>query len=175
MKTQPDDSTRIIDLRALQIRSMQADDPARLAAAFADMNKTRAQYEHYWQENVEGSRVTLIALLAGSVVGYTNVIWKSDYEPFRQRGIPEIHDMNTVTSLRRSGIGTRMLKAAERLVQQTGRCVIGIGVGVTRDYAIAQRLYPKQGYVPDGTGVHPNAWGGCMYAVKQLHDEIREA
>ncbi len=175
MKTKPDGRTRMIDLRALQIRRMQEDDPARLAAAFADMNKTRAQYERYWQENADDRRLTLVALLDGIVVGYTNVIWESDYETFRKQGIPEIHDMNTATSRRRNDIGTRMLKAAEQLVQRTGRSVIGIGVGVTPNYAIAQRLYPKQGYVPDGTGVHPDEWGGCMYFTKELGQEAEQA
>ena len=32
--------------------------------------------------------------------------------------------------------------------------VIGIGVGLTPDYAAAQHLYPKLGYVPDGLGTH---------------------
>lgn len=103
------------------------------------------------------------------------MIWESDYESFRQQGIPEVNDMNTVTSLRRNGIGTRMLEAAEELVQQTGRRVIGIGVGVTPDYAIAQKLYPKLGYVSDGTGVHPDKWGGCMYSIKGLRQDAKDA
>jgi len=165
----------MIDLQSLQIRRMQADDLGALASAFADMSKTQAQFELYWQENIDGKRVTLVALLDGRVVGYTNVIWESDYESFRRQGIPEVNDMNTVTSHRRNGIGTRMLKAAERLVQQTGRRAIGIGVGVTPDYAIAQKLYPKLGYVSDGAGVHPDQWGGCMYSIKELSDETQQA
>lgn len=161
----------MINLEALKIRRMRADDPPAIAMAFARMNKTQAQYEQYWQENVDGGRVTLIALLDGNVVGYTNVIWEPDYEAFRQQGIPEINDMNTVAHLRRNGIGTRMIKAAEALVYRRGKRVIGIGVGVTPDYAIAQSLYPKLGYVADGTGVHPDAWGGCMYLTKALNED----
>jgi GNAT superfamily N-acetyltransferase len=164
----------MIDLQLLKIRQMQADDPPALAVAFADMNKTQKQYERYWQENADGKRVTLVAFLGGRVAGYTNVIWEPDYEAFRQHGIPEINDMNTVTHLRRNGIGTRMIEAAEELVRQAGRRVIGIGVGVTPDYAIAQRLYPKLGYVPDGTGVHPDKWGGCMYSTKNLNRKEAE-
>ena len=158
----------MIDLQSLQIREMRKDDPPAIAMAFADMNKCHKQYEQYWQENADGRRVTLVALLDGSVVGYTNVIWQPDYQAFRQRGIPEINDMNTVTHLRKNGIGTRMIEAAEELARRAGKEVIGIGVGVTPDYAIAQRLYPKLGYVSDGTGVHPDKWGGCIYSTKQL-------
>ena len=64
----------MIDTSTLQIRRMRESDAPLLAATFADMNKMREQYERYWQENVEGKRVTLVALLSGSVVGYTNVI-----------------------------------------------------------------------------------------------------
>jgi GNAT superfamily N-acetyltransferase len=161
----------MMDLQSLTIRHMREDDPPAMAMAFADMHKTREQYERYWQENVEGRRVTLVALLERSVVGYTNVIWESDYQAFCQRGIPEINDMNTVTCLRRNGIGTRMIDAAEKLVRRAGKRVIGIGVGVTSDYAMAQQLYPKLGYRSDGTGVHPDEWGGCMYSTKELDGE----
>ena len=33
---------------------------------------------------------------------------------------------------------------------------MGIGVGLSRDYGAAQRLYIKRGYVPDGRGVTYN-------------------
>ena len=158
----------MIDIRAIQIRRMQPDDPPRIAAAFADMNKTEAQYERYWQENVEGDRVTLVAVVQDTVVGYANVIWEPDYEPFKQQGIPEINDMNTVAHLRKNGIGTRMILAAEEIVRQKGVRLVGIGVGVTPDYDIAQHLYPRLGYVSDGTGIHADEWGGCMYSTKNL-------
>ncbi len=58
----------MIDLQRLNIRQMQEDDPPALALAFADMNKTQGQYERYWQENIEGRRVTIIAVLDGEVV-----------------------------------------------------------------------------------------------------------
>jgi GNAT superfamily N-acetyltransferase len=80
-------------------------------------------------------------------------------------------DMNIVTPLRQNGIGTRMIKAAEQLVRQAGRGAIGIGVNVEPDYAIAQALYPKLGYISDGTGVHRDQWGGCTYSTKVLTEE----
>jgi ubiquinone/menaquinone biosynthesis C-methylase UbiE/GNAT superfamily N-acetyltransferase len=160
--------------QSLQIRRMQEDDPPAMATAFADMNKPQTQYERYWRENLDGKRVTLVGLLDGKIVGYTNVIWESGYEAFRKQGIPEINDMNTVTGLRKNGIGTRMIEAAEEVVLRAGKRVIGIGVGVTPDYAIAQSLYPKLGYVSDGTGIHPDRWGGCMYSTKELNGEPEE-
>ena len=165
----------MIDIKQLQIRQMLEDDPPAMAMAFADMNKPQGQYEQYWQENVTGRHVTLVATLDGKIVGYANVIWEPEYESFRRQGIPEINDMNTVTPLRKNGIGTQMIKAAEQLVRKAGRGAIGIGVGVESDYAIAQALYPKLGYVSDGTGVHHDQWGGCTYSTKVLNEEAEPA
>ena len=158
----------MIDINQLKIRRMEIQDIEPVAQAFAHMNKTQEQYEQYWQEHVAGTRVTLVAELAGSIVGYTNVIWEPDYASFRRQGIPEINDMNVVAPLRCNGIGAKMIAAAEQVVQQAGKSIIGIGVGVTPDYEIAQGLYPKVGYVADGTGIHPDEWGGCTYATKRL-------
>lgn len=156
------------ELSNIHIRKMTADDPAGLAVAFADMNKSQKQFERYWRENTARKRLTFVAEHDGCIVGYANVIWEPEYEPFRSNGIPEINDMNTATPLRRHGIGSKMIAAAEELVRSRGKTTIGIGVGVTPDYAIAQSLYPHLGYVSDGTGVHPDEWGGCIYSTKKL-------
>ena len=112
--------------------------------------------------------VTLIATLEKSIVGYTNVLWSSEYESFRKQGIPEINDMNVIASLRGNGVGTKLVEAAEQIVRQNGKQIIGIGVGITPDYRVAQKLYPKLGYVSDGTGIHSDEWGGAMYSTKEL-------
>ena len=158
----------MIDVSRIRIRRITPGDPPALAEAFAHMNKRQEQYDRYWQENVNGKRVTLVAELEGRIVGYTNVIWEPGYESFRVQGIPEINDMNVVAPLRRNGIGTRMIEAAEQVARGRGKTTVGIGVGMTADYAIAQRLYPKLGYVHDGTGIHEDEWGGCIYSTKQL-------
>ncbi len=158
---------------SLHIRPMREADIPLIARAFADMNKTVEQYELYWLENLRGLRVTLVALLNDTIVGCTNVIWQSEYEPFRRMGIPEINDMNTVTTLRGKGIGTRMIRVAEELILRAGREVAGIGAGVTPDYAAARRLYSRLGYIPDGTGVHQDPWGGCVYSTRALRNGSR--
>lgn len=157
-----------INVDRVKIRKMIAQDPKPIAQAFAHMHKTQEQYDRYWQENVVGERITLIAELEGTIVGYTNIIWLPVYESFREQGIPEINDMNVVAPLRCNGIGTKLIAAAEAIARHSGKSVIGIGVGATPDYAIAQKLYPKLGYVEDGSGFHDDEWGGGWYLTKNL-------
>lgn len=150
------------------IRRMQEEDIQFLAEAFASWNKPRKQYERYWAENKAGSRVTLVAWVEGQVAGYTNVLWQSGYEPFREAEIPEINDMNVLEPYRRRGIATAMVAACEDLARAAGKAIMGIGVGVPPDYDNARRLYPRLGYVYDGRGVTPDPWGGAEFLTKQL-------
>ena len=154
-----------------RIRRMTAEDVEAIAHAFAHFGKTRAQYERYFAEQGRGERVTLVATadVGGRVVGYANVIWQSAYPHFRREGVPEINDLNVVEEARRRGVGTALIREAESIVAARGHRVIGIGVGLTPDYAAAQRLYPKLGYVPDGRGVHAAPpWDDAVYLRKTL-------
>jgi GNAT superfamily N-acetyltransferase len=150
------------------IRRMVESDRDSIAEAFKDWNKQRAQYEQYWQENRDSRRVTLVAVLDEQVIGYTNLVWHSDYEPFRAAGIPEIHDMNVITQFQKQGIGTALIHEAESIALQHGKRIIGIGVGLTPDYGAAQRLYPKLGYMPDGRGAQSTPWGDELFLTKIL-------
>ena len=152
----------------LLIRQMLLDDIHPVARAFEPMNKSVEQYERYFEENLSGSRVTLIASLDERVVGYTNILWRSGYEHFRNDGIPEINDLNVVEEYRNQGIATALIRECERLVREAGKPVIGIGVGLAPDYAAAQRLYPKLGYISDGRGFYDSPYGEEMYSIKKL-------
>jgi GNAT superfamily N-acetyltransferase len=147
---------------------MIEDDVDTIAQTFAHWNKRREQYERYWKENQEGKRITLVAVSGKQVLGYTNVIWQPDYEPFREVAIPEINDMNVITEFQKQGIGTALIQEAERIALQYGKEIMGIGFGLTADYDAAQRLYPKLGYIPDGRGAHPTPWGDVLYLTKRL-------
>jgi GNAT superfamily N-acetyltransferase len=121
------------------------------------------QWKQYYEENLRGERVTLLAIHNDQVVGYTNLIWQSDYVPFKAAGIPEINNMHILDPFQRQGIGTALVRSAEHIAAQAGKTTIGIGVVVSEQYAAAQRLYPKLGYVPDGRGLHPSPWGDILY------------
>ena len=57
----------MININQVTIRRMVVQDVEQIAQAFAHMNKTHEKYEQYWQENVAGQRITLIAELEGCI------------------------------------------------------------------------------------------------------------
>jgi GNAT superfamily N-acetyltransferase len=149
----------------IEVRTLAVSDVSGIVAAFQAQgwNKPEEQYHRYVSEQALGVRTVLLALADGRFCGYVTVRWNSAYEPFLRASIPEIEDFNVLIAVRRHGIGTRLLDAAERIVAERSG-VVGIGVGLDADYGAAQRLYVKRGYVPDGAGLqyktHPVRYGG---------------
>ncbi len=68
-------------------------------------------------EAAEGDIVLLVAEgEEGAYLGHVFVRWSSHYSPFRERDIPEIQDLNVITSVRRQGVASLLLDAAERRI-----------------------------------------------------------
>ncbi|MET9317731.1 GNAT family N-acetyltransferase [Kribbella sp. NPDC003505] len=149
---------------ALQIRPLRAGDPELISGAMTAIgwNKPLSQYERYLAEQAAGTRDILVALVDNGYAGYVTVRWESPYEPFG--GIPEIQDFNVLPELRRRGIGTALMDAAEALVAERSP-VVGIGVGLYPDYGQAQRMYVRRGYLPDGRGL---IYGGRQVAPMEM-------
>jgi GNAT superfamily N-acetyltransferase len=139
-------------------------DIGEIAVSFAALgwNKPASQYEAYLREQSDGVRQVIVAREGGRFAGYVTVLWRSVYEPFAADAIPEVNDFNVLPDLRRRGIGTALMDAAERLIAARANTV-GIGVGLEPGYGAAQRLYVRRGYVPDGRGITAHgrrlAWG----------------
>lgn len=136
----------------LEIRPLRDGDPELISGAMSAIgwNKPLSQYQRYQAEQRAGTRDILVATVDGEYAGYVTVRWESPYEPFG--GIPEIQDFNVLPRLRRRGIGTALMDAAEALVAERS-AVVGIGVGLYPDYGQAQRMYVRRGYLPDGRGL----------------------
>jgi GNAT superfamily N-acetyltransferase len=154
---------------AIAIRRMREEDIDAIVETFLVWHKYRPQYERYFAEQQRGEREVLVALDQDAVVGYGTVVWRSGYEQFREAGIPEIVDLNVISGYQRRGIGTALIRAAEELVQASGKRVIGITVEQTPEYAAPNRLYPQLGFVPGAYGLTAN--GRELLLVKQLPDE----
>jgi ribosomal protein S18 acetylase RimI-like enzyme len=107
----------------------------------------------------------LIAWAGERPVGYGNLCWESDYEPFRLTGVPEINNLGVDAAFRRQGIATTLIHAFEDDARQSGRVEIGVGVGLYAGYGNAQRLYWRLGYRPDGRGI---TYDGRMVSPGEL-------
>lgn len=134
-------------------KSLSAADIPFITAAFEAIgwNKPASLYEQYLQEQTAGQRFVWLAFESEEFAGYVTLKKISDYLPFREDNIPEIVDLNVLPAFRNKGIGTALLQQAEAEVRKTS-FTVGIGMGLTADYGAAQRLYIRQGYVPDGHG-----------------------
>ncbi len=138
----------------IQIRLLEESDPPSIAAAFKIMgwNKPETQYRRYLHEQVAGTRTCFVAIVDGQFAGYVTVNWRPAYAGFADLNIPEIQDLNVLTTYRRKGIASRLLDRAEgEAARRSG--VVGIGVGLHPGYNAAQRLYVKRGYIPDARGI----------------------
>jgi len=82
--------------------------------------------------------------------GYAILNHKPKYAPYHRLGLAEIQDVFVLPEYRGRGVASALIHYCEG---QTDRDAIGISVPVSADYGIAQRLYIKMGYIPDGHGV----------------------
>ena len=155
----------------VKIRPLRSEDIVPIAEAFAKIGwqKPASQYEDYLSEQGAGKRWVLVATIKGSFAGYLTIVWESSYPPFREAGIPEIVDFNVLPKFQRKGIGTQLMDAAEEKIAARSS-IAGIGVGLTRDYGAAHRLYIKRGYIPDGQGIISNE-KFCQYGDKVVVDD----
>ncbi|MCX7122758.1 MAG: GNAT family N-acetyltransferase, partial [Gammaproteobacteria bacterium] len=114
-------------------------------------HKPLSQFEAYIAEAEQGIRTNLVAISNELPVGYLTILWESDHPYFQERHIPEVKDLNVFPAERGKGFGKALLQAAEKCVFERSKTV-GLGVGLTFDYGVAQMLYVKQGYIPNGEG-----------------------
>jgi len=138
----------------IRIRRLDETDPQMISDAFAQIGSVKpvGQFWQYLAEQAAETRVCLVVAVDGQFAGYVTVNWTPTYPGLAEAGFPEIQDLNVLPNFRRRGIGTRLLDEAEQVAGERSS-VVGIGVGLHPGYNVAQRLYVKRGYVPDGRGV----------------------
>jgi len=138
----------------IMIRQFNTSDILTIVSKFAEHNwpKPIATFERYLQEQCDGNRLIWVAYLNNQFAGYVTLAWMSKYQPFRDDKIPEIMDLNVLPPFRSCGIGSKLLEVAETAAGFKNNYV-GLGVGLYADYGVAQKLYLKRGYIPDGRGI----------------------
>ncbi len=140
------------------IRLLESQDIPLIVDGFANHNwpKPASLFEAYLKEQQQNQRMFWVAYLDNQFAGYITLKWQSKYASFAISKIPEIMDLNVLPNFRKAGIGSKLLEQAEK-VAFTKSNIVGIGVGLYAGsdggYGSAQRLYIKQGYLPDGKGV----------------------
>jgi GNAT superfamily N-acetyltransferase len=138
------------------IRDMTEDDLSALKATrggAAWRSGDHPVWRRYLDEQRNGVREPMVAMVGDALVGYVSLLWRSHYPPFADAGIPEISDLVVAEAHRRQGLAERMIGECEARARAEGHAVLGIGFGVYADYGAAQRLYVRLGYVPDGRGM----------------------
>ncbi len=128
-----------------------------------------------------GHSTYLVPWLGGRPVGHAEVRWTGCAAPevrAARPGCPEINGLFVrPASLRSQGIGTALVRTAERLARERGVCLMGLGVGDDNPRAAA--LYARLGYLPaiayvdrwahlDADGVRHERADPCTFLVKAL-------
>lgn len=135
------------------------------------IHQKKEKYEQRLKDVTEGKCVALVAEYKGNVAGYFNVYPNTMCGLYGGEGFPELIDLGVLKKYRNHGIGTMLLQVAEQIAKRYADTVI-IGVGLHRDYGSAQRMYVKNGFIPDGTGLW---WQGkplAPYADLKNDDEV---
>ena len=105
----------------------------------------------YLQEQNKGDRIVLVYEKDDQVMGYITLVINPKFGPFKDTKILEIKDFNVFEKYQNKGIGQELL---DTIIRKANSPQVGIGVGLNPDYGKAQRLYIKNGFIPDGKGIY---------------------
>ncbi len=135
------------------------------------------------EDQEKGEGIWLVAWKKDIPVGYLQVRWTGTKDNAVQKYITHCAHLETfgvVKDLQGQGIGTELVKEAEKLTKEKGFNQIGIAVGST-DNPRARSLYERLGYTDWGHGDFTTSWeymdeNGkkgtesevCVYLLKNL-------
>ena len=132
---------------------MRTDHIEKINKNFTDQGWDERNLDKYLQEQNKGDRIVLVYEKDDQVMGYITLVINPKSGPFKNTKIPEIKDFNVFEKYQNKGIGQELLNAiifeARKYSSQ-----VGIGVGLNPDYGKAQRMYIKNGFIPDGKGIY---------------------
>lgn len=111
-----------------------------------------AEYEKYILSQLETDHPFWIILDNEKFVGHICLKWRSEYTYFLDNSIPEIANLAIMPEYLRKGYANRLMDMAETEARSKSN-VVGLGVGLYKDYGPAQQLYMNRGYKLDGNGI----------------------
>ena len=130
-----------------------------------------------------GAATLLLAWMDAKPVGYLLLKWLGADEEIVHRLIgdcPELNGITVAPDYRSRGIGTRLIRDAERRVSARGITRVGLAVGL--DNPRARSLYERLGYTVWDHGPFEVSWDApnrpsgregeaCIYLLKRLSAE----
>lgn len=153
----------------ISIREGTADDLHIFYGIYKECGKSD---DGYFENCLNENCTILIGSFDGDDVAVCLLNWSPRYSLYKKMGMPEIQDLNVVPDARRVGVATAMIKWCEGLARSKGHDMIGIGVGLTKDYGPAQILYVRMGYIPDGYGVTYDREAVVTHASYRMDDDL---
>ena len=104
----------------LIVRRAHRSDATWMDAAFDGQLLQRAAYFEDLCLQQEAGLLALLVAEQGSqdYAGHLRIHWQASYAPFREERVPEIQDLSVLPRLRRQGVASRLLDAAEDLIRQ---------------------------------------------------------
>lgn len=133
------------------IVEMTTDHIGKINKNFVDQGWDERNLDKYLQEQNKGDRIVLVYEKDDQVMGYITLVINPSSGPFKNTKIPEIKDFNVFEKYQNKGIGQELLDA---IILEVNGPQVGIGVGLNPDYGKAQRMYIKNGFIPDGKGIY---------------------
>lgn len=155
--------------------------PFREADAVAlDEHLPSAHHAHRAAAHASGAATFLLAWSNGKPVGYLVLKWGGADEGLVHRLIGDCPELNAITvapELQSRGVGSALIREAERRVRERGIARVGLAVGV--DNRRARALYERLGYAAWEHGPFEVSWSApdlpsgresetCVYMLKQL-------
>ena len=115
----------------IEIRPFVKSDTLVIVSCFSAHKNPKPQstFDMYFSQQEAGDRLVWVAYCEDQFAGYCTLKWQSDYESFREQGIPEIKDLNVLPPFRCKGIGSKLLETVENEAFKKGNTV-GIGAGL---------------------------------------------
>ena len=89
--------------------------------------------------------IVLLAILGGSIVGFTQLY--PIFSSVRMRPVFILNDLYVEASVRKKGVGTQLIKAAQQLVNDMRYA--GLSLETAKDNAAGNSLYPQLGFKLD--------------------------
>ena len=152
----------------ISIRKATADDIPALYDLYRHIGK---KDDGYFEHALEQCDV-MMAFSEEKLCAFCLLNWQPRYSLYRKLEIPEIQDLNVLSRYRRKGIATLLIEECEKIARGKKCALVGISVGLSKDYGPAQILYVKLGYIPDGNGVTYDREGAQVGKSYPLDDNL---